>query len=193
MKKFYLVIILYFMLTNSFAQGCIGAFSANSGKTDITLKWTISANCTCTDVTLYWTTDSLFSNPIPIYSGTLSTFDHTTADMIKTNYYRLVDCNGNSSQTIAMRVGGLNYLFYPNPTNSSNNYMATVVFQNPYNSVYTLYLFDHNGQLMRQIDLIRGTTCQFSVEGFQPGLYLFVIGSTTTNVAAAGKFYVSNN
>jgi hypothetical protein len=165
---------------------------ANSGKSDISLSWNVNTICYCPQVTLYWATDSFFSNQTMIYSGTDNSFDHLTPDFTKTNYYRLNVC-GNSSQTIAIRTGGLNYLLYPNPISASSGYTANIVFQNQYNSYYYMYLFDHNGQLIRTSNLFNGTTYQFSVDALQPGLYIFLIASPSSNIAAAGKFFVANN
>jgi len=165
---------------------------ANSGKSDITLTWSIDPICQCSPIYLEWSTDSLFTNPMIIYSGTDYSFDHTAADLTKTNYYRLNVC-GNYSQVIAIRVGGLNYLLYPNPINASSGYIANIVFQNQYNNYYYMYIFDHNGQLIRTSSLFTGTTYQFSVDALPPGLYIFLIASPVSNIAAAGKFFVANN
>jgi len=165
---------------------------ANSGKSDIQLSWSIDPNCFCSQVIVYWSTDSLFSNQMVIYSGTDNSYDHLTPDFTKTNYYRINVC-GNISQTIAIHIGGLNYLLYPNPISASSGYMATVVFQNQYNNYYYMYIFDHNGQLIRTSSIFNGTTYQFSVDALPPGLYFFLITSPTLPVAAGGKFFVANN
>lgn len=190
MKKT-IFILLLFISSLSFGQ-CVSSFMANSGKTDISLSWTLNSYCQCSQVVLEWSTDSLFSFPMAIYTGSSNTYDHTSPDFTRTNYYRLNSC-GYYSQTIAIRVGGLNYLFYPNPMNASNGFVGNIVFQNQYNTFYNMYIFDHNGQLLSKSGLFTGTSYQFSAESLSPGLYIFVIASPTSNVAAAGKFYVSNN
>ncbi|MFI5220844.1 MAG: hypothetical protein ACHQK8_00855 [Bacteroidia bacterium] len=192
MKKF-LVIGLFFIHQFAFAQsGCVSGFMASSGKSDINLSWTINSYCSCSQNILEWATDSLFSNVLQIYSGTNNSFDHTSPDMTRINYYRINSC-GYYSQVLALRAGGLNYLFYPNPVNSTGSYNATIVFQNPYNYYYQLYLFDHNGQLIKITELFNGTTYLFQAAGLQAGLYLFVIATPTYNITAAGKFYKSDN
>ncbi len=190
MKKI-IFILLFFISQHSFAQ-CFSSFTATSGKSIITLNWTLNSSCQCPQVIVEWSTDSMFSNPVQIYTGTLNTFDHATPDLSRINYYRVNTC-GYYSQTIAIRVGGQNFLFFPNPVSASNSFVATIYFQNQYNTYFNMYIFDHNGQLISKSNSFAGTTYQFSADALLPGLYIFIIASATNNVAASGKFFVANN
>ncbi len=199
MKKFIVGIFLFLSFT-VFAQynSALLYFGSYPGSSGITITWALAPNANCGgDIILQSCSDSNFYNPIQLYttpivnSSSMLSYQFIDANSTSASivYYRLIVGSCGQSQVInGNSNNSLNYKLFPNPFNEQ----ATLIFQNPKNLSVNLYVFDHNGQLLKKTETFQGNTYLINRDNFYAGLYYFAV-ATNTDLLAWGKFYVKDN
>jgi hypothetical protein len=193
---------LFFISYSTFAfaqSSALNSFIAFPGKGDVNLQWSINPGFSCSGVTVEWSTDSFSFSSIYTYPGVCGAstailtyqWDHTTPSSSTNNYYRLNLGVFGYSPIISTATGSKkNYLLYPNPFNDQP---CKIVFTNPANNPVNMYIFDHNGQLVKKTLPFQGNSVVFYRESLNADLYYFALVTSGGDLLAWGKFYVNDN
>jgi hypothetical protein len=181
-----------------FAQGnpALRSFAATPTKTTVEVQWTIAAGFQLSSPQLQWGTDSINFSTIYTYAGTAGhplndmtyQYSHLSPAGTGRNYYRLdLGIYGYSTVVGANLDNHRNYKMYPVPFRDR----TLITFENLQNKILKLYLFDHNGQLIRVSDPFTGNTCTFERYELLAGWYYFVV-SDMGSFFIAGKMAITD-
>ncbi|MEQ8323200.1 MAG: T9SS type A sorting domain-containing protein [Vicingaceae bacterium] len=188
-------LILFLVSTSLFAQQSIlERFEANTVNEQVVLTWTIKQGFTCNGIRIERSPDSLIYLEIGDIEGICGSLtepeNYTFIDKSplsnQRNYYRLELGAVELSSVVSSEVyltGETGHLIIPNP--SQGNQM-TIFYKNQRNAETALRVYDQHGHLVIT-QSSRGETYDLFVEGFQPGLYLFIISYSDKKEISRGK------
>lgn len=198
MKFFLGLPVIFFIFITAVKSQVVLTFSLFPEQSDILIYWTINAGASCDQMNLEYSTDSNFYFPSTIYNGSFPSYassptsfnyTHTNPSTNQRSFYRLNLGICGYSQVLGTGLGGN---VYPNPFNDFTN----LLFQNPNNYVLSVYVYDHNGQLVLRTPPFpptMGTTYQLYRSGLPSGLYFFIIASSNMDIVSKGKFFITDN
>ncbi len=199
MRKFFTTILVFVSFSSFSQSSALNSFIAFPGNGDVNLQWSINPGFSCSSVTVEWSTDSFSFSSIYTYPGVCGAsssiltyqWDHTTPSSSTNNYYRLNLGVYGYSQIISTSTGNpKKYLLYPNPFNDQP---CKIIFNNPSNNPVSMYIFDHNGQLVKKTLPFQGNSIVFYRDGLYANLYYFAMVTIGGDLLAWGKFYVNDN
>lgn len=173
----------FIFLGGLYAQGtnALKAFTASPGRSSVVIQWTMEGGYTCSTTSVQWSTDSLTFSNIYTYPGICGdasspqtySYTHETPSMTARNFYRIDLGSYGRSETVSVSVTGnyKNYRMMPVPFKDR----SVITFENPENRILRLYLFDHNGQLIRISDPFQSNLFALERYDLMAGWYYFMI------------------